>query len=121
MKSSDLYKRDAACMSIMPELLTMTPLFINLGVPELSIIVLLVLILFGPGKLPGVMKSLGDGVRQFKDSSNGTHRPSVEQVYQAPPQQQAALPSTTPQNLSAPPSEAQLAAAQRTEHAHTPL
>lgn len=44
-------------------------LFINLGVPELSIIVLLVLILFGPGKLPGVMKSLGDGVRQFKDAS----------------------------------------------------
>jgi TatA/E family protein of Tat protein translocase len=45
-------------------------LFINLGVPELSIIVLLVLILFGPGKLPGVMKSLGDGVRQFKDASS---------------------------------------------------
>lgn len=45
-------------------------LFINLGVPELSIIVLLVLILFGPGKLPGVMKALGDGVRQFKDASS---------------------------------------------------
>lgn len=48
-----------------------TPLFINLGVPELSIIVLLVLILFGPGKLPGVMKALGDGVKQFKDASSG--------------------------------------------------
>lgn len=46
-------------------------LFINLGVPELSIIVLLVLILFGPGKLPGVMKALGDGVRQFKSSATG--------------------------------------------------
>lgn len=46
-------------------------LFLNLGVPELSIIVLLVLILFGPGKLPGVMKSLGEGVRQFKDSASG--------------------------------------------------
>jgi sec-independent protein translocase protein TatA len=44
--------------------------FINLGVPELSIIVLLVLILFGPGKLPGVMKALGDGVKQFKDAAN---------------------------------------------------
>lgn len=49
-----------------------TPLFINLGVPELSIIVLLVLILFGPGKLPGVMKALGDGVKQFKDAASGT-------------------------------------------------
>jgi sec-independent protein translocase protein TatA len=54
-------------------------LFINLGVPELSIIVLLVLILFGPGKLPGVMKALGDGVKQFKDaasnSGEGTKKP----------------------------------------------
>jgi len=45
--------------------------FINLGVPELSIIVVLVLILFGPGKLPGVMKALGDGVKQFKDAASG--------------------------------------------------
>jgi len=47
-------------------------LFINLGVPELSIIVVLVLILFGPGKLPHVMKSLGDGVKQFKDAAGGS-------------------------------------------------
>jgi sec-independent protein translocase protein TatA len=46
-------------------------LFINLGIPELSIIVLLVLILFGPGKLPTVMKSLGDGVKHFKDATSG--------------------------------------------------
>lgn len=43
----------------------------NLGLPELSLIILLVLILFGPGKLPGVMKSLGDGVKQFKEAANG--------------------------------------------------
>lgn len=55
-----------------------TLLFLNLGVPELSIIVLLVLILFGPGKLPGVMKSLGDGVRQFKDSANGESRKAAD-------------------------------------------
>lgn len=52
-----------------------TPLFINLGLPELSIIVLLVLILFGPGKLPHVMKSLGDGVKQFKDAATGSGKP----------------------------------------------
>jgi sec-independent protein translocase protein TatA len=50
------------------------PLFINLGVPELSIIVVLVLILFGPGKLPHVMKSLGDGVKQFKDAASGSDK-----------------------------------------------
>ncbi len=43
----------------------------SLGLPELSIIFVLVLILFGPGKLPGVMKSLGDGVKQFKDAASG--------------------------------------------------
>jgi sec-independent protein translocase protein TatA len=47
-------------------------LFVNLGVPELSIIVILVLILFGPGKLPNVMKSLGDGVKHFKDAASGS-------------------------------------------------
>lgn len=51
-------------------------LFINLGVPELSIIFVLVLILFGPGKLPSVMKSLGDGVKQFKDAATGNDEPA---------------------------------------------
>ncbi len=48
------------------------PLFIfpNLGLGELSIIFVIILILFGPGKLPNVMKSLGDGVRQFRDASS---------------------------------------------------
>lgn len=52
----------------------------NLGLPELSLIILLVLILFGPGKLPGVMKSLGDGVKQFKEaaSGNGSDNPKVQ-------------------------------------------
>ncbi|MEM0950618.1 MAG: twin-arginine translocase TatA/TatE family subunit [Cyanobacteria bacterium P01_H01_bin.74] len=54
------------------------PLFLSLGIPELSIIVLLVLILFGPGKLPSVMKTLGDGVKQFKDSANGSLSSSNE-------------------------------------------
>jgi len=54
-------------------------IFPGLGMPELSLIILLVLILFGPGKLPGVMKSLGDGVKHFKDAANG-HPPEHRQV-----------------------------------------
>lgn len=46
-------------------------LFVNLGVPELTIIFVLVLLLFGPGKLPQVMRSLGEGFRQFKSAANG--------------------------------------------------
>lgn len=107
-------------MSITPEVLSVTPLFINLGVPELSIIVVLVLILFGPGKLPSVMKSLGDGVRHFKDASNGHQQASVQQAYQTPPQP-TALPHTsvTPQSLTAPPSEEHLAEQRKTQNQTT--
>lgn len=49
-------------------------LFVNLGVPELAIIFVLVLLLFGPGKLPDVMRSLGEGLRQFKNAANGVSK-----------------------------------------------
>jgi sec-independent protein translocase protein TatA len=41
----------------------------NLGIGELSIIFIIILVLFGPGKLPDVCRALGDGVRQFKNAS----------------------------------------------------
>jgi sec-independent protein translocase protein TatA len=39
----------------------------GLGTSELIIILVLVLIIFGAGKLPQVGKSLGQGLRNFKD------------------------------------------------------
>lgn len=39
----------------------------GLGTSELIIILVLVLIIFGAGKLPQVGKSLGQGMRNFKD------------------------------------------------------
>lgn len=39
----------------------------GLGTSELLIILALVLIIFGAGKLPQVGKSLGEGLRNFKD------------------------------------------------------
>ena len=47
----------------------MLPLFI--GPAELAIVLVVVLIVFGPGKLPQVAKSLGDGLRQFKQAASG--------------------------------------------------
>lgn len=41
----------------------------SLGMGELAIIFIIILIVFGPGKLPQVMKSLGEGFKQFKDAS----------------------------------------------------
>ena len=39
----------------------------GLGTTELIVILILVLIIFGAGKLPQVGKSLGEGLRNFKD------------------------------------------------------
>lgn len=38
----------------------------GLGLPELMVILVIALILFGPGKLPSVGKSLGEAIRGFK-------------------------------------------------------
>ncbi len=38
------------------------------GPVELVVILLIVLIIFGPGKLPAVFGSLGSGIKAFKDA-----------------------------------------------------
>ena len=43
----------------------------GLGATELIIILVLVLIFFGAGRLPGVGKALGGGIRNFKRSVTG--------------------------------------------------
>ncbi|MBQ0007679.1 MAG: twin-arginine translocase TatA/TatE family subunit [bacterium] len=39
--------------------------------PEIVVIVLVVLLLFGGRKIPELMKGLGKGVKSFKDGVNG--------------------------------------------------
>ncbi len=41
----------------------------GLGVPELLIILIIGLVLFGPGKLPDVGKALGKSIREFKNAN----------------------------------------------------
>jgi len=40
----------------------------NLGLPELLVILVIVVLLFGVGKLPQLGKGLGEGIKNFKDS-----------------------------------------------------
>ncbi|MEO0599863.1 MAG: twin-arginine translocase TatA/TatE family subunit [Myxococcota bacterium] len=42
----------------------------GLGVPELLVILLLVLILFGAGRLPQVFESFGKGIRALRDAAS---------------------------------------------------
>ena len=44
---------------------------IGLGVPELLVVLVLVLIVFGAGKLPTVGGSLGEAIRNFKKGMDG--------------------------------------------------
>ena len=43
----------------------------NIGLPEILVILLILLLLFGGKKIPELMKGLGKGVKSIKDGRNG--------------------------------------------------
>lgn len=43
----------------------------SLGLPQLLLVLVLILIVFGAGKLPKVMGDLGKGVRSLKEGMSG--------------------------------------------------
>jgi sec-independent protein translocase protein TatA len=42
-----------------------------IGVPELLVVLVIVLLVLGPKRLPGLGRSLGGGLRNFKDEIRG--------------------------------------------------
>lgn len=50
---------------------------------ELIIVLVIVLVLFGPKRLPEIGSSLGKGIRSFKDSVNGTEKPTAASITSA--------------------------------------
>ena len=51
-----------------------------IGVPELLILLLVVLLVFGPKKLPEMGRSLGKGMREFKSSVTGKHDEQAPEI-----------------------------------------
>ena len=45
-----------------------------LGTPEIILIALVILLLFGGKKIPEMMKGIGKGVKSFKDGVNGIEK-----------------------------------------------
>ncbi len=48
--------------------------FLNMGASEITLILVVVLLLFGGKKLPELARGLGKGIREFKDASDGVKR-----------------------------------------------
>lgn len=48
----------------------MLALFQSFGLPELGIILLIALIIFGPAQLPKIGRSVGKALREFRSSSS---------------------------------------------------
>lgn len=46
----------------------------HLGTGELILILVIILVIFGAGKLPQVMKSLGEGVSSFRKASQDNQK-----------------------------------------------
>ncbi|WP_243749231.1 Sec-independent protein translocase subunit TatA/TatB [Mucilaginibacter agri] len=55
-------------------------LFLNIGTPEMILILFVALLLFGGEKLPQLARGLGKGIRDFKDASEGVKRELHNQI-----------------------------------------
>jgi sec-independent protein translocase protein TatA len=68
-----------------------------LGIPELLVILVIVLLIFGPKRLPSLGRQLGAGMREFKDSITSKHdADDDEQAVAATSPAAAATPELAP-------------------------
>jgi sec-independent protein translocase protein TatA len=67
----------------------------NIGPLELIVILAILLLIFGPKRLPGLGKQLGTGMREFKDSITGKDRDHGDE------EQPAALPPASHATMAA--------------------
>ena len=66
----------------------------GLGAPELIIILVILLVLFGGSKLPGLAKGLGQSIKEFKKSSRDEPEPEPAKPAEAKKPETTATPGT---------------------------
>jgi sec-independent protein translocase protein TatA len=71
----------------------------GVGFPELIILLIVLLLVFGAKRLPEMGRSLGKGMREFKEGVSGMESSVMGNDAPAPPAQ---LPAATPQTESTP-------------------
>ena len=77
-------------------------MFGSIGMPELIIIFVIALIIFGPRKLPELGKSLGRSLNEFKKASNDLQN-TLEQEIKLEEQKESAAATRQPENVVEPP------------------
>ena len=70
----------------------------NIGPLEIVIVLIIVLIVFGPKRLPEMGRSLGRGMREFKDSITGNDEDDEPREIERPKREEpaAATPAAAP-------------------------
>jgi sec-independent protein translocase protein TatA len=58
----------------------------DIGPLELVIVLIIAIVVVGPKKLPQLGRSLGSGMREFKDSVTGKSKDDDDDAFDAPPQ-----------------------------------
>jgi sec-independent protein translocase protein TatA len=81
-------------------------MFGSIGMPELIIILVIALIIFGPRKLPELGRSLGKSIGEFKRASNELRSTLEEQIrIEEQRERTTTTASATPPSTTPPPAE----------------